>query len=195
MTKATGRPPGRPPKPKASQPPGKRGRPAQKIQGDRDRYHVALLQAQLAFQMSSERQCALLVAAIDLGHERESEQPCEIHGRVKTAWEKAARRSGAAATLEGRAASLRGKRRWYLNNPDPYARRWLFNMAQAFMLALGAKDKERAKMAALSIAGLVGGRICTASVVAHDRREKTDSTLFSSDYLIQRICAKLADTR
>jgi hypothetical protein len=155
MTKATGHPRGRPPKPKTRQPPGKRGGPAQTIQGDQDRFSVALLQALLAFEMSSERQCALLVAAIDTGHERGSEQASEVHSRVQTSWEKAVRR-GAAASFEGRAASLRGKLRKYLNNPDPHARRWLVNIASACMLAIGAKDKERAKMAALARAGVVG---------------------------------------
>jgi hypothetical protein len=80
-SKRTGRPVGRPRKPKPRRRP-RAGRPPLNFKDDPDRYAVALDDALLAFEMASERTCAAVLA-----------QPMPM------------------TTLAGRAAGLRGKQR------------------------------------------------------------------------------------
>jgi hypothetical protein len=144
VSKPTGRPVGRPRKPRP--PPGPVGRPPRPFQSDPDRYAVALLDAMLALEIGSERACAIAVAAWQVGIPLE-EQPDRI------TWANAPTLGGSmAATLAGRADTLRGKQRRHCCEDDAA---WRRAMANIFMLALRARDRARAKQAILQRADMV----------------------------------------
>ena len=123
------------------------GRPSQPFKQDPDRYAVALLDAMLALEMGSERACALTIAAWQVGRQLEARP-----GRIT--WAMTPTLPGAkAATLVGRANTMRGKQRRPCDLEDAS---WRTAMASAFMLALAAKDPEAAKPAVILRAKSVG---------------------------------------
>jgi GAF domain-containing protein len=83
VTKPTGKPVGRPRKPR---PPRRAcaGRPTLPFRNDPDRYAVALLDAMLALEMGSERACAMGIAALQVGIEAGSRRI--LNERVVTNW-------------------------------------------------------------------------------------------------------------
>jgi hypothetical protein len=136
-------------------PGAKRGRPSIAWTADPDRYAVALLDALLAFEMASERQCALLAAAMMLGARAEISidalryQP----GMIGEAYDKIFESGQSTASFEGRAASLRQK---YRTKLDPAAAKWRIGMAGIFMLVIAAKDRERVRCEAVKRAVAIG---------------------------------------
>lgn len=119
---------------------------------DPARFHIALLDALLALDMGSERDVARAVAALDIGRKYQPARPSARHpSHLRTFWEKITR-PGAPKTLEGRAATLREKRRKYR---DPLSNHWRSVMAGAVMLALYPPDED-AKVRVLAHADAVG---------------------------------------
>jgi hypothetical protein len=102
----------------------------------------------LALEMGSERACSIAVAAWEVG------VPLQAQHAGWTSWALKPTRMGAtAATLEGRAATLRGKQRRPCGANDAV---WHRAMGSAFMLVLGARDPEAAKLAIIARAESVG---------------------------------------
>ena len=100
VSKPTGRPIGRPRKPRST-PPSREQKLAQKFLRDGDRYAVALLDAMLALEMGSERACAVGVAVWQVGIEADPPR-VSADGRVVTNWERERTQKGSqAATLGG----------------------------------------------------------------------------------------------
>jgi hypothetical protein len=148
VSKPTGRPIGRPRKPR---PPrrSRAGRPPQLFPRDPDRYAVALLDALDTLEAGSGRACAAAVTAPLL-------DVLQTYSRRPT------------TGLEGLALTLRSKQRRIGNRAtktlDPTERwvaclieiNWRRVMGSAFMLALGAQDRIAAKQAILQRAETVG---------------------------------------
>ena len=153
VSKPTGRPVGRPRKPKRPRRP-QAGRPPQTFRNDPDRYAVALLDAMLALELGSERACALGIAVWQVGIEATPRQIVSDR-HVLTSWLRKPTRTGAlAATLEGRALTLRSKQRRRCSGEDGA---WRTAMASSFMLVLGACNLESVKSTILARAESVGG--------------------------------------
>jgi hypothetical protein len=151
VTKPTGKPVGRPRKPR---PPRRAcaGRPTLPFRNDPDRYAVALLDAMLALEMGSERACAMGIAALQVGIEAGSRRI--LNERVVTNWHRKHTGPGSlAATLRGRESTLRAKQRRIRSAEE---RTWRTTMASTFMLVLGARDPEAVKAAVLARAQSVG---------------------------------------
>lgn len=143
---------GRPPKPKG--PPKQRGRKAVAIHRDEDRRAVALTEALLMMGVaSSENAACEAVAPLRIGIEVGAEHAITQDGLIRTSWAKRSGR-GVAATFEGYAATLRGKRSKY---SDPTSMQWLQPMARAFVVALTGRGAN-AKNAARALASSVGER-------------------------------------
>lgn len=159
VTKPTGRPRGRPRKPKP--PPHPRGGQPLAFLEDPDRYWVALMDAFLALANDpefSERNAAIAAASWEVGQEGDAPRPSADHpGLVVTNWlRNVTRRRARAGTLDGRAATLRKKYRAACA-PDEAA--WRVAMAGCFMLAIGARvgrKPETAKAAILARAEAIG---------------------------------------
>ena len=152
VSKRTGRPVGRPRKLRPPRRP-RAGRPLRVFLQDADRYAVALLDAMLAIELGPERACALAIAAWEVGIE--GNPPLVLPGQVSTNWERRRTKMGAnAATLEGRAATLRGKQRCRPRDPQDVI--WRRAMGAAFMLVLQARDPETARPVILQRAESVG---------------------------------------
>ena len=152
VSKPTGRPVGRPRKPKRPRRP-QAGRPPQTFRNDPDRYAVALLDAMLALELGSERACALGIAVWQVGIEATPRQIVSDR-HVLTSWLRKPTRTGAlAATLEGRALTLRSKQRRRCSGEDGA---WRTAMASSFMLVLGACNLESVKSTILARAESVG---------------------------------------
>ena len=159
ITPSTGRPRGRPRKPRPPRHP-RVGRPRLDFCNDPDRYAIALLDAMLALEMAgSERACALAVATWVVGLEA---QPPQGSPPGLTTWvrrRKASRprldtRAGTTAgTLDGKAATLRIKQRRCRSVTEAG---WRKAMASAFMLVFGARDQEVVKPIILQRAAAVG---------------------------------------
>lgn len=146
VSKPTGRPVGRPRKPKRPRRP-QAGRPPQTFRNDPDRYAVALLDAMLALELGSERACALGIAVWQVGIEATPRQIVSDR-HVLTSWLRKPTRTGAlAATLEGRALTLRSKQRRRCSGEDGA---WRTAMASSFMLVLGACNLESVKSTILA---------------------------------------------
>lgn len=162
VTKPTGRPRGRPPK--ARPPPStvrrKVGRPPLALVADPDRYAIGLLDGMLALRRGSERDCSLAVVVWFIGVEGNEPKLIERAKGVfvLTNW-KADRdrphtRPGAnAATLDGRAATLRRKRRRYRKSVDLG---WRSAMGSAFQIVLACPDPVAAKRLAILAASVAG---------------------------------------
>jgi hypothetical protein len=153
VSKPTGRPVGRPRKPRSPLP-SREQKLAQKFLRDGDRYADALLDAKLALEMGSERACAMGIAATEVGVEG-NPQRVSGDGRVITNWELGRTIRGAkAGTLEGRASTLRVKQGRVHSAEEG---RWRTAMASAFMLVLGARrDSEAVRSAIVARAESVG---------------------------------------
>jgi hypothetical protein len=146
-------------------PGARRGRPPVAWTKDPHRYAVALLDALLAFEMASERQCALLAAAIMLGErvEKISLDALNRHpGMIGEAYDKAFGSGESTATFEGRAATLRQK---YRAKCNPATAQWRIAMAGIFMLVIGAKDREKVKREALARAAEIGEEVFVRDVL------------------------------
>ena len=132
-----------------------RGRPPIAWTADPDRYAVALLDALLAFEMASERQCALFVAAMVLGQRGEI-SPDTLHlypGMMGDSYKKIFGSGENTVTFDGRAATLRQK---YHAKLDPAAAKWRSAMGAIFMLVIGAKDRDWGRCEALKRAVAIG---------------------------------------
>lgn len=153
VSKRTGKPVGRPRKPR-SPPLSREQKLAQKFLRDDDRYATALLDAQLALEMGSERACAMAITTMEVGVEG-NPQRVSGEGRIITNWELARTIRGAkAGTLEGRASTLRVKQGRVRSVKEG---RWRKAMAFAFMLVLGARrDSEALRSAIVARAESVG---------------------------------------
>jgi hypothetical protein len=141
VSKPTGRSRGRPRKWRPPKP-SREEKLAEKFLRDPDRFGVAMLEAMLAFEMASERHCALAIAALLVGVEGD---PPHDHGdRIAMNYETKHTRVGATSgTLEGRASTLRVKQGRCRSAAE---RVWRKAMAGAFMRALGARDREAVKV-------------------------------------------------
>jgi hypothetical protein len=157
VSKPTGRARGRPRKPAVPKPQRRVGRPKLDFHQNRYRYAVALLDAMLALDMAaSERDCAKAVAVWLVGVEGRAARLSPDHPHIVTNWEQNRTLRGATAgTLEGCVASLREKRRQCRSLGEAIWRRC---MASAFMIVLGARDRERCKAAALERCQEIGER-------------------------------------
>jgi hypothetical protein len=95
----------------------------------------------LALELGSERACSIAIAAWQVGLQLDS----QVGGWI--AWAVSPTLKGAtAATLPGRADTLRGKQRRTCSGSDAA---WRTAVAGAFMLALGAREREAVKRAIL----------------------------------------------
>lgn len=133
-SKRTGRPVGRPRKPR---PPRRAhaGRPPQNfVRDDPDRYAVALDDALLAFELASERACASALAA-------------QLLAVLKT------RKPTPTTGLEGLAVTLRSKQRRCRSAEEGH---WRAVMASCFMLVLGARNQEAVRLVILARAKSIG---------------------------------------
>lgn len=149
----TGRPRGRPRKPK---PPARpRGNQPYDFFRDPDRYAIALLDVLLADGAGSARDLSFAIAAWQVGIEAESPSGAKHPGLVATHWLTKRTIPGArAATLEGRAATLRQKQ---ARKTIPTAQaEWRTTMASCFNIVFGARDRARAQAAVLERAATVG---------------------------------------
>ena len=103
----------------------------------------------LALEMGTERECSIAVAAWEVG------VPLQEQRGGWTGWALKPTRLGAtAATLEGRAATLRGKQRRVPRSLEEVT--WRRAMGSAFMLVLGARDRAATKKEILRHAETVG---------------------------------------
>jgi hypothetical protein len=153
VTKPTGRPRGRPRKPRPP-PPSREEKRWRKFLQDPDRYAVALLDALLALEAGSERACAMAVVAMRIGVEGNPQH--RAGGSVVTNWEcKPTRKGSRAGTLEGAAVTLRQKR---AHCGSPLEATWRTAMASAFMVVIGARNPEAARPVILQRAAAVGER-------------------------------------
>jgi hypothetical protein len=153
VTKPTGKPVGRPRKPRPTRRP-KAGRPLLEFRDDPDRYAIALLDALLALGMSSERACSLGVATWVVGLELNKPRPSPLGHHIITTWANKPTRSGATAgTLKGKAATLRIKQRRCRSAAEGA---WRKAMGFAFMLVIGARDQKGVKPIILQRAAAVG---------------------------------------
>jgi hypothetical protein len=154
VSKPTGRPRGRPRKERPPRRP-KAGRPPLRFRDDPDRYAVALLDALLALDMGSEYACSMGVAAWLVGLDGD---PARVRsdGLTSTNWWRRRTRGGVSAgTLQGKAATLKQKRRRCRSLGEAA---WRRAMAACFMLTIGARNPETAKPAILDRAASVGER-------------------------------------
>jgi len=150
VTKRTGNPRGRPPKP---MPPRRdRGRPTKffSIRNDPARFQIAMLDAMLALQWGSERACAAAIVAYLISFEA-SPPELRADGYVVTRWR--GTKPGAAATIDGRVATLREKRRTYHSGSDLA---WREAMGAAYQAVLMLPNKDQAKHVALAAAQMAG---------------------------------------
>jgi hypothetical protein len=152
VTKRTGRPRGRPRKP--ARPRLAHGRPKKSLRNDPDRFEIALLDAMLALGLGSERACAAAIVTNLIGVELEAPKLVTKSGRsyVATSW-RGTQPGAQAGTLEGRIATLRGKRRDYQSEADLY---WRMAMSAAFNAAIAIPDKAQAERVALHAATMAG---------------------------------------
>jgi hypothetical protein len=111
-----------------------------------------MLDAMLALQWGSERACATAIVAYLISFEA---SPPELRADryTVTHWEGTA--GGEAATIEGRVATLREKRRTYHSGRDLD---WRTAMGAAYQAVLVLPDKEKAKHVALAAAQMAGER-------------------------------------
>jgi hypothetical protein len=151
VTKRTGRPRGRPrqpPKPKRDI-----GRPRLRLSEDPDRYAVACIDAMLALKLGRERACVLALSTWNVAVAGD-EPKLSTDGRLVLNWEKYQTLPGAAAgTVEGRAATLREKRRRYRSSVDIA---WRTAVGVAFRAAFEIPNQEMAKQVAVAAATLAG---------------------------------------
>jgi hypothetical protein len=154
VTPRTGRARGRPRKPaKPAKPQRSAGRPTLSFFDDPDRYRVGCLDALLALGIRSESACARALAALDVAIEG-GEGKLAPDGRLVTTWERFRTRAGAtAATLDGRASTLREKQR---RCRSPEEANWRRAMSSCFKVALHPRDRLRAKAGVLTLATVVG---------------------------------------
>lgn len=153
VTKRTGRPMGRPKKPRENAPKKDRGRPSVPFRQDPDRYLIAMVEAHAIVNRTSERQAAEAIAALQIGNEVQI--PSEIMngcppGYIAVGWGPAhapkaddsfinTKPGSSAATITGRAATLRQKLRESRKDIDN--NHWRTNMAVAFALAMSPIKK------------------------------------------------------
>jgi hypothetical protein len=154
VTPRTRRPRGRPRKPVEAKPCRGAGRPALSLLVDPDRYRIACLDALQSLGINSKRACAMLLASLDVGVSGGAEKRAP-DGRVISTWLKAPTLAGAtAASVEGRAASLREKQRRQGHSSEEA--NWRKAMAYCFKVALHPRDRERAKTGVFTLATVVG---------------------------------------
>ena len=182
VTKPTGKPVGRPRKPR---PPRRvrAGRPTLPFRNDPDRYAVALLDAMLALEMGTGRACAIGIAAWQVGIEGDAPRVSD-DGRIVKNWERERTKRGSlAGTLEGRALTLRSKQRRCRSADES---QWRKAIASAFMLALRAPDRGASKRTILERADGVGEREFARRVMVQMLEEKllpTPSPEFPSNFV------------
>lgn len=129
-----------------------KSRAAQEFRNDPDRHAGALLDAMLALDMGSERVCSLAVAVWLVGIE--INQPRPVRKWIATEWAALKTKRGAkAATPDNKATTLRIKRRRVGSQDEA---RWRKAMAHAFMLVIGARDRDAVKLRVLQLAASVG---------------------------------------
>ena len=159
VTPRTGRPRGRPRKPRP--PPRPSHRPPLLFLEDPDRYLVAALDAMLALEMGSLRACSTAVAVLFIGLEGDPPKPSSTH--VVTNWHRDTTKSGArAATIEGRAGSLRKK---YNTDVTLEAGIWRGVMGRCFCIVFAAKDSNAAKAKVVALATTAGEEKFARSVL------------------------------
>lgn len=152
VSKPTGRPVGRPRKERPPPLTVEQKRACTFLK-DPDRYAVALLNALVALRYGSERACALAIIVWEIGIEGVPPSLSES-GLVVTNWVREKTRKGSrAGSLRGRVTTLRAKRRRLRSRIEIL---WVRVMASAFMLALGARDREAARREILRRAASVG---------------------------------------
>jgi hypothetical protein len=116
---------------------------------------VAALHALLSLnEKGSLRACSMALIVCDVG--QEGDPPCksEDHpGLIKTNWLETTKRGARAATIEGRAVTLRKK---YRCNRSSEEANWLFMMGKCFQIVFKAVGQEGAKARILELAASVG---------------------------------------
>ena len=178
VSKRTGSPVGRPCKPRPP-PLSREQKLARKFLKDADRYGVALLDAMLALEIGTERACAMGITVWQVGIERAPRR--SRAGRVVTNWESGRTKKGArAATLEGRAATLRVKQGRIRSAEEG---RWRAAMASAFMLVLGARDTEAGKTVIIRRAESVGEGEFASRVILPMFAAKSSSPEFLGNFV------------
>ena len=165
----TGRPRGRPRKPK---PPARpRGNQPYDFFRDPDRYAIALLDVLLADGAGSARDLSFAIAAWQVGIEAESPSGAKHPGLVATHWLTKRTIPGArAATLEGRAATLRQKQ---ARKTIPTAQaEWRTTMASCFQHRVWrARPGPRPSRSARAGSHCRRTRFCLAGPLPDDRLE------------------------
>jgi hypothetical protein len=152
----TGRPVGRPRKPK--QRPKPHGRPKYDFLSDCDRFPVTLLDAMIELGMGSERACALGIIVQEVGWPGRPPEPSSKYpGLIVTNWRRETKPGvSKPVTIAGRAATLREKRRRAPTDQTLPAGRWRLVMIQCFKVVLAARDPGSAKAAVMYWASLIG---------------------------------------
>jgi hypothetical protein len=151
VTRRTGRPRGRPRKP--ARPQRNVGRPRLRLIDDTDKHAVACLDALVALEFGTEHACAMGVIALFVGIKGEADTLSADGRHVVTNWERYRTRHGSnAGTLEGRAGTLRGKRRKYQSKADLH---WRAAMSAAFRAVFTLADRQQSKCVALAAAMIV----------------------------------------
>jgi hypothetical protein len=103
----------------------------------------------LALRWGSERTCATAIVTTMLATEVGSPR-VRADGYVVTSWQWI---GGRAATIEGRLATLRGKRRTYQSEPNL---RWRTAMSAAYRMAMTCSEKAMAEYLTLRLARFAG---------------------------------------
>ena len=152
----TGRPVGRPRKPKPI--PKPHGRPKYDFLSDPDHYAVTLLDAMIELEMGSERACALGISVQEVGWPGRPPEPSSKYpGLIVTNWRlKTNPGISKPATIAGRAATLREKRRRAPTDPTRAAGHWRRVMVRCFKVVLATRDPVSAKAAVMYWASLIG---------------------------------------
>jgi hypothetical protein len=113
------------------------------LRRDPDRLEIAMLDAMLALGLGSERACAAAIVTNLIGVELQPPKLVTRAGQtyVATSW-RGTQRGTNAATLEGRIATLREKRRDYQSEADV---NWRTAMGAAFQAVLDPNIPDRAQ--------------------------------------------------
>jgi hypothetical protein len=125
---------------------------------DPDRYPVTLLDAMIELEMGSERACALGIIVQEVGWRGRPPEPSSKYpGLVVTNWRQKTKPGvSKPATIAGRAATLREKRRRAPTDSKLPAGRWRRAMVWCFRVVLAARDRDSAKAAVTYWTILIG---------------------------------------
>jgi hypothetical protein len=126
-----------------------------------------LLDAMVALEIGSERACALGIIVQEVGWPgRRPEPSSKYPGLIVTNWRQQTKPGvSKPATIAGRAATLREKRRRAPPDPKSPAGDWRRAMCCCFAALLVATEAERAKATVAHYSGLIGEDVFAREVL------------------------------